>query len=351
MTALDDLGAWLTGRDAAMSAAGFAQGAASRQAEVDAGIKATNDLNGTLVALRAKYDAYVKAHPDAPTMTLVEFKDFADQNNGLWFRKDNPPANRVFQMAPKSSTKASVAASGSTCPLRLVRLAGTDAGSSVNGLDFGNFDVRGNDQGHVFHGVTLGYSNGAKIHDGKISGIPGTASSPPGETFTLEAWRANNVTLTNLLLDGRRDGTPVAATLLGYNYTSNVTATNVTANYAAAGFAVAMYQCTGTNVFTDCDFRFCRKAINIEQANGGTYEFNRCDFRGTTGAPYAAQISAQPGTKSTVVTFRDPVVDSWPLKVRTYPEQKLQADSDIHCFVGGVDVTNDPTRFLLVHNG
>ena len=55
-----------------------------------------------------------------------------------------------------------------------------------------------------------------------------------------------------------------------------------------------MFQTAGTYTFNgDCDLSHNRKAINIEQSIGGAvYNFDGCDFRGTSGAPYVAQVTS-----------------------------------------------------------
>jgi hypothetical protein len=114
-----------------------------------------------------------------------------------------------------------------------------------------------------------------------------------------------------------------------------------------------MWQTAGTYTFKDgCDFSNNRKAINIEHSIGGAvYNFNGCDFRGTTGAPYVAQVSSI--NSSSKVYIRNPIVDSWPLKVNCYANDpsrvNRQQDSDIHLIINGVDVSNDPTKLQITH--
>lgn len=219
----------------------------------------------------------------------------------------------------------------------------------------GGFTLEGTDQGHLYGGLNVGYSRGARIHNLTIKAVPGDAPGPPGETFVLALWHTEAASLEQVTLDGRIGGRPGSATMLGYNFTTGRTvADNVVAQYGAYGFGVALWRCAGAQVFNGCDFRFNRKAINIEQAIGGSYEFNGCDFRGLTGAAWHAQISAI--DTSAVVTFRDPVVDTYPLRVRTYGTvalsgKNVQKDTDIRMWIDGRDVTNDPSKFLIVHSG
>jgi hypothetical protein len=166
-------------------------------------------------------------------------------------------------------------------------------------------------------------------------------------------FHSDSANLSNVTLDGNRasDGAQVAATLLGYNYTTgNHTITNLKATDSRYGFGIAMFQAAGTYTFDGgCDLSNNRKAINIEQSIGGTvYNFNHCDFRGT-GAPYVAQVSSI--NSSSKVYIRNPVVDSWPLKVNCFraSDRNKQLDSDIHLIINGVDVSNDPTKLQITH--
>lgn len=349
-----------------------------------AGAQRTNAaLTGQLTAMQTAFDAYRAAHPDvaptpAPTPApapvtppspapvpssptapkVVEFSDFTQQTSGMFLGPKSLIGNgidkSVYQMRPHSSTKASlVPTTFAVNPLRLLRIGGFSASQVYDGLELGNLTLQATDQGHLYHGIQVGYSNAVSIHDLRIVGIPGTSSSPPGETMSCELYRTKDAHLERVHIDGRdTTGKPVSASAIAYNFTTGTTvADDVVAQYAAYGFAVAMWQCSGVQVFNRCDFRFCRKAINIEQSDGGSYEFTRCDFRGLTGANYVAQVSSING--DCPVTFTDCISDG-PLQVRTYtppaPNDK-QRDSAIRCIVGGRDVTGDPTKFQVTHAG
>lgn len=286
--------------------------------------------------------------------------DFTQQLAGLYVPSGTLLGNGVdqtiYRLPAHTSTKTDP--SSGTNNYELIRLAGTDAGSAA-AVDVGGFTLEGTDQTpslKAYNGMILGHGTGSKLHDVKVTGIPGYSSSPPGETFAVEVWRANSSTLTNVTLDGYRtsDGTQVGATMLGYSYSTGTnTITNLKATNARYGFGVAMYQAAGSYTFTGgCDLSHNRKAINIEESIGGTvYNFNGCDFRSTS-TPYVAQITSL--NSSSKVYFRDPVVDTWPLKVNTYGPEALegrnkQLDTDIRLIVNGVDVTNDPTKLQITH--
>lgn len=329
--------------------------------ERDAAIADREALVGEIVALQNEFDVYRATH-SKPDVTLLDIVDFAQQNMGLVL-DDRPVPNgaNLIRIVPGSSTRASAAnalVKPQTNPYRLMQIGSTNPTSSptYTDLDYGPFTLEGTEQGHCYSGLRLGYSTRAILHDIKIKSIPGYDSSPPGETFGLALYHADSARLDHVVVDGRdAAGNPTTGTAIGYNYVTGATVANdCAANWARYGFAVALWQCSGTQIFNRCDFRWCRKGINIEQAVGGTYEFNACDFRGITGAAYAAQVSAI--QKSAVVTFRDPVVDALPFKVRTYGTTALngtnvQLDSDIRCYMNGVDVTRDTSKFQIVRTG
>lgn len=345
--------------------------------------KATSDLTTAsagfqtqLANLQTAYDAYRAANPVVvaattppiavpvpPVSTVRQFSDFATSPNkaGIYYPDKGLVESSILEMKPKSSTKtAEVLAltSAVTNPFRLAWFGANSQAAAPKGIEIGNFTLRGSDQGHIYAGMMLAWSIAANVHDITIKGIPGLSSSPPTETGSLELWHADGAKLTNVVLDGRdAAGAPTAASLLMLNFTTGDTIIKkLTAIYAKYGFAAALWRCVGRHVFEDCVFGLGnRKGINIEQSNGGSYEFTRCDFRGIQAVPWVAQVSAIASpTISVPITFTDciPSGSDGILKVRTYPGLTVgQKDSDIKCFVGGKDVTNDPTKFQILHAG
>lgn len=297
----------------------------------------------------------------SPSPLVKTLSDFAQQSAGLYVASGQLLGagvdQTVYRLPAHTSTKTDPTTG--TNQLKLMRTAGLSA-SNPAAVELGGFTLEGTDQTtslRAYGGIVVGYGTGSKVHDVKVTGIPGYSSSPPGETFSLALFHSDSATLTNVTLDGDRasDAAAVGATLLGYNYTTGVhTITNLIAVDAQYGFGLAMFQAAGTYTFGGgCDLSRNRKAINIEQSIGGAvYNFNGCDFRGTTGAPYVAQVTSI--NSSSRVYFRDPKVDAWPLKVNCYSGAALsgankQADSDIHLILNGVDVSNDPTKLQITH--
>lgn len=292
-----------------------------------------------------------------PSGTVVLLSDFAQQSAGLYVASGTLDGNNAtYKLTPNTSSK--VAPGSGTNQYKLIRAGGLNAAGAAKVI-IKNLTLEGTDQLpslNSYGGGVVQYGTGSIVQNVTVTGIPGYSSSPPGETFFWAFFHSDSTTINGLTLDGTRtsDGTIVAATLLGYNYTTGTHVINgLKANNARYGFGLAMFQCAGTYTFTSSDMRNNRKAINLEQSIGGTvYNFNGCDFRGTSSVPYVAQVTSI--NSSSTVNFRDPVVDSWPLKVNCYSSAALngankQLDSDIHLFIGGVDKTGDATKLQITH--
>lgn len=295
--------------------------------------------------------------PPPPDPIVIPLSDFAQQSAGLYLASGTlNGSGNTYRLTAHTSTK--VAPTSGTNQYKLIRAAGLNSGTAA-AVAISNLTLEGTDQTpslDSYGGLVVQYGSGSLVSDVTITGIPGYSSSPPGETFYLALFHSNSATLTRVTLDGYRtsDGAWVGATLLGYNYTTGThVITDLVATNARYGFGLAMFQAAGVYTFTGADMRNNRKAINIEQSIGGTvYNFNSCDFRGTSGASYIAQVTSI--NSSSQVIFRDPVVDSYPVKVNCYSSAALngankQLDSDIKLFIGGVDKTADSSKLVITH--
>lgn len=298
----------------------------------------------------------------SPTPTDIhEAVDFAQQTTG-WAPRATGITGKgvdvtVYRIKTLSSThKAAVDAlvPYNTNPYEVLRFFSSTSMAATN-PDISYFTVQGTNQNHPYNGIQVGYSTGAHIHHLKITGIPGFSSSPPGETMLLSLWHADNAVVEDVVIDGRVDGvgtTGIAATLFGQNYVKNPTFRRCTAQYAGAGFGSATFECVGES-WTDSVFSHNRKHLNIERTFGGTFHYTRCKFSGAS-VPYVAQVSTDPAYGSAKVIFEDCTVDGdGILRVRVYGPSSVnsQKDADIRCIKNGVDVTGDPTKFLLARSG
>lgn len=365
MAALDDLGAWLQN----LSDSQYAAGVASCQDEIDsltaqvADVQASNaasavqiaTLTSQLAAFQAKYDAYVAAHPDAAPLPVFTVRDFAVQSSGWYWGPKSMTTRGRYSMVPFSSTK-STPTSGTNLN-RLMRGGSSVSTSQPTGLEYANFVLEGTDQGHEFGGFLLQYCIGAYLHDFAISGCPGSSSSPPGEIALLDLLHSIDTRIANVTLDGRRvsDGAQVGSTLFEHNKTTGPshTADNLVMQYAQFGFCAAMDLSSADITYTNCYFGHSRKANNIEHSMGGSVHYRGCRFDDIWGAAYIAQVSSiVSGGKSCKVTFEDCIFPTKLAQVRTWPSTtNNQLDSDIRRIENGQDVSDDPTRFQIVHLG
>lgn len=303
--------------------------------------------------------------------TYVTFSDFTSPNYaGIDdFNTSNSIVGKgvgktIYQMTPNTSTRAAYVAaltSGNTNQCHLIRAGGMDSSHIETGLEFANFSLVGTDQGHIYNGLEVGYSTGANVHDLEISNIPGNDIAPPGETFSLNLWHANNATVTNVTLDGKG----AAATLSGNNTLDTVTFTNCTFTGSGSAMPGATWECKNMT-FDNCILSNCPRGWNVENPYGGFHTFKDCAFdHFTVGWQIVCQcgvwVAPNASNASTVLTVQDPknlsgapwnFATDGPFKILHYPTSQkpanLQLDSDIHLVVGGVDVSSDSTKLQLV---
>lgn len=325
----------MTTPDPTPARAAFDAYVASVQAQISDLSSKVADLNTKLAALGPE---------------IVEFSDFAELNYAplatTSVGKLLPAVvvgkgvdRTIYRMKPGSSTKASKVPTSGTNPFTLLRVGGNDSAHVVTGIDLGGFTLQGTDQGHLFNGLMIGYSTGARLHDVAAHAIPGSSNEPPGETFTVNLWHANGALLERVVLTG--DG--VAASLFGINNLVGVTLTNCKATGAVYGMGFTGWKSSDITL-TDCDLSGNRRPLNFEQC-GGSINLTRVDMRRAGHLPH---VTVNGNLSSAKVTITDPKVDAWPIKVgvSSQPYQglpQLQKVSDVRLIVAGKDVSADKT--------
>jgi hypothetical protein len=91
---------------------------------------------------------------------------------------------------------------------------------------------QGTEQGHLYNGIMIGQAaNGAEVKNILVTGIPGDAGSPPGETFGINWWRSNDGITRDVEVDGYRwtgdtyadrvKGAKVGSSPIGWNNADN----------------------------------------------------------------------------------------------------------------------------------
>lgn len=148
----------------------------------------------------------------------------------------------IFTMkANSSSKKALIPAQGSsgTTPTTLMMQSG-----SASSVSYGQFQIAGTEQGHVFHGLAIYSPTGsASVTDVLVSGWSGDNGAPPGETFGLTIHGGSNNTLTRVEADGRREagGTSFGAVGLTFQNTVGGSMTDCTSHHGVAS-PVVLFQ-------------------------------------------------------------------------------------------------------------
>jgi len=245
-----------------------------------------------------------------------------------------------FQMHPWSSKKATwvPTAPWSTNQLSLMRLGGSDDGNKRL-VTLSGFTLRGTDQGHLYNGLVLyDAADGSTMTDCRVAGIPGKDSVPPGETFGINVYRSNKLTLTRVEVDGRRpeDGTRVAAANVGINYSNDFAMSDCSTHHTAYSHGVTCYQARNVTLnrvrAEDC----AAIGLNFERVSG-VVNINGCTIL-RCGWTHVTVDSDQASAK---VTITDPIFDGPKLRVTVHangyagnPQKQLV--SDIRLIVGGV---------------
>lgn len=257
-----------------------------------------------------------------------------------------------YYMVANTSTHAAdvpAQSTGSTNPLYLMALQGSSA-APLTGVEWHDFALIGTTQGHLYNGIRWRDMTAPWLHDVYIRGIPGNAGSPPGETFSMNFYKCTSAKADRVTIDALDDtGAAVAASLFGLNNVTGFTGTNLIANNASGtGIGFTSWQSSGVNL-TDCNLKNNRVPLNYEQCSG-TSTLTRVDLRGAgSGTTAPAHIFLDGNLASVQLTVVDPILDAYPLKVRTKTTYAglatAQNTSDIKLIVGGIDRSGD-TNYL-----
>lgn len=279
-------------------------------------------VEGRFAALEARIAALEGPEPSE----TFEAVDFAQQSAGHYSLngfEGKSPDRTLYRVKPGSSTKPP--ATGGTTPYRIMR-AGPVSGALRPGVVVRRFTLDGY-QEQVTHGLTLSYTDGAIVEDIDIRGIKGFGTTPPGETFSLELHQSVNPLIRNVEIDGTWNGVPVASSLLGFNTVDGGLVQGLVARNAA-GFGAALWQ-SGNYTLEAPDFRFCRRALNLERPYG-LIRINQPDLRDRTSrtnpdvvvatAGYTPPRGPQMGVAqmSATVIINEPIWDrdrGWPLTI------------------------------------
>lgn len=188
------------------------------------------------------------------------------------------PDRTLFEVAAKTSTHAADIPTTfpDTNQLDVLRIAGS--GTVLRG-----FGIRATDQGHLYNGLRVGRVTGLRASDITVTGIPGDAASPPGETFGINDYRTVGSEWSHVLVDGAGVGASGFAT----NSSRDVTICDTVSKHNRFGMGFAFWQSSGIRC-VDCTAEDNGRAgFNFERVTG-TNELVRPVARGNT---YGVRIS------------------------------------------------------------
>lgn len=156
----------------------------------------------------------------------------------------------VFKMVEGSSTKGplvpqstTIGGVGGTNKYTLMAIQHDDDSGNwepPNGLPFQNFALIGTWQprkagdtkamdpiGHLYNGLRLGHTHNSTLTNVYIEGCPGDQAAPPGETFGVNLYQGEGLTITNVEVSGIRERQGetrrIASSPIGFNSHSDAT--------------------------------------------------------------------------------------------------------------------------------
>jgi hypothetical protein len=241
----------------------------------------------------------------------------------------------IIRMAPHTSTKAGdiPTVPFTTNQYSLMRVTGP--------VNLHDFTLQSTEQGHLYNGLRMHICDNPRVTNVKITGVPGSGSSPPGETFGLSDYRTTNAIYKNLEVDGMG----VGASGFGANHSTNVTIEGGNFHGNAKGIGATFWQTHNVNII-DTTSANNRNGFNFERVTG-TITMVRPRIENISGKH---DISFGTDRGSAKVTIIDPVLPPGK-KLRIsigsifqgVPNQ--QRRSDIQVIINGVDRTAEVVEF------
>ncbi len=246
---------------------------------------------------------------------------------------------RTFiRMNPRTSTKAGMVptAAFSTNQLSLMMVTGSPTIS--------NFTLAADDQGHLYNGLRVSQTTGAKVSNVTVVAIPGNSNSPPGETFAINDYRSSGNVYSNIVIDGGNN----SAAGFGVNGSSNLTINGLRSVNNKYSSAITFWK-TNNATLNDFVADNNHKSINFEQ-NTGTFNIVRPKF-GSSAVGF--DLSVFSNISSNKVIISDPILaPGQKIRIRpyigavAYNGVNKQVRSDIVVRVNGVDKTNELVQWM-----
>lgn len=296
-----------------------------------------SDLSATLNGAPPAHQVALRAG----TYTFTDFDQVTGGTlNGVVARvkglRGSGVGTTVLQMNAHTSTKKSTIPRTfpSTNQLSLLRLTGND-------LTVSGFTLRGTRQGHLYNGLRIDHAARLDVHDVKVQGVPGSSSSPPGETFGLNDYRTSGSVYTRVEVDGEG----VGGAGFGANVSTDVTIRDSYFHDNRYSMGATFWQVRGITLIDTIATDNGRAGINLERVSG-TVRMIRPVLLGNG----QGDIRVASDRGSATVTIVDPVFAGSRFTVvlpRTYYHRpNLQRRSDVRLSVHGQDRTKQLLRFI-----
>ena len=279
------------------------------------------------------------------TAGTFALRDFLDAGDSTYNGVSVPEAARglvgagaartVIEMAPYTSTRASTipATFPGTNQLSLLRIT---RGSRV----VAGFTLRGTDQGHLYNGLRVSQTTDVDVRDVHVVGVPGSDSSPPGETFGINDYRTSGSRYIDVHVDGRK----VGAAGFGANGSSHITVLNSTFENDRYSHGATFYQVHGIEIAGTTTRENGGVGLNFERVSGTVRIAGSAFAKDRSGD---IRIASDEGSARFVIS--DPGIGGRLLHIvlpRTYAgSPNLQRRADIRLLIDGVDRTADRVRF------
>lgn len=200
--------------------------------------------------------------------TTLGFADFTPAAGTIDGAVVGPPAaglvgagagRTVLEVAAGTSTHAADVPTTfpATNQLSVLRVAG--ARTVLRG-----FTIRGTEQGHLYNGLRVGQVRGLRADDITVTGIPGNAASPPGETFGINDFRTVDSQWSHVVVDGA----DVGASGFGVNSSTGTTICDAVSMHNKYGMGFAFWQSSGITCVDCTATDNGRAGFNFERVTG-----------------------------------------------------------------------------------
>ncbi len=264
----------------------------------------------------------------------------------------------TISMGPNTSTRQAYAPSGAgngqanatTNQLQYMIVQGLDS------FSIKDVTIAGTNQGHLYNGLMFNGTRNVTVSNTTVTGIPGNAGSPPGETFSINLYNqpANGVaTFENDTIDGKG----VAAVGIGLNSVrGTVNVKNLLTKNTGYSAGVAGWQMSGNDNYYNWVNTNSVRSYNAERHSGTTNFYDPIWSQPKSGH-YDINYTWEPGWQGGSINFRFSDDAAWQkfianrsikkITIITNPHGQGAIRNTVHIYVKGVlKNTTDYVQFF-----